>query len=220
MRYTSLRKWVGITAAVAGCLALAPKAHAADFNFTEGDIYYMGLVNPDGGSPTTEATEVNDLAAMAPSTTQTIDYGNPAGVQDFTRSSNTLCFNTCPDASGVLNSNSTGTNSGSLPVGATYLIGKYDAGKAGMYVWYVAGLTGTFTLPQALGDCGQGSGCGLSHWIVYGGGETGGETGGGETGGETGGGETGSGPEPASLLLFGSALGAAALRMRRRSQVE
>lgn len=220
MRYTSIRKWVGVTAAVVGCVALAPRAaRAATYNFTEGDAYYLGVVTPDGGSPTTEATEVNDLAAMTPGTTQTIDYGQPAGSQDFTRSSNTLCFSNCPDVGAELTANSTGTNSGTLASGATYLIAKYDNAQAGMYVWYVAGLTGTFTVPTTLGTCGS-TGCGLSHWIVFGGtggGETGGGTGGGETGGGTGGGETG--PEPASLLLFGAALGAAALRMKRRPRL-
>jgi hypothetical protein len=191
-------------------MALATKARAVDFAFTTSSPEYLGVVTPDGGSPTTEGIEVNDLAAMAPGTTQTIDYGQPAGSQDFDRSTNTLCFSNCPDVTSVNSSGSTG-NTGTLNGNGVYLIGKYDNAQAGMYVWYVAGLTGTFSIPTNLGTCGSG-GCGLSHWAVYGG--TGGGTGNPETGGGTGNPETG--PEPASLLLFGAALGAAGLRMRRR----
>jgi hypothetical protein len=190
-------------------MALATKARAADFNFTTSDQYFMGVVTPDGGSPTTEATEVNFLAAMTPPSTTT------SGGEAYDRSSNTLCFNTCPtaDSGQIASSDDTGANSGTLDGTGTYLIAKYDNLQAGMYVWYVAGLTGTFTVPTNLGTCGS-TGCGLSHWIVYGGGSTGGGTGNPETGGGTGNPETG--PEPASLLLFGAALGAAGLRMRRR----
>jgi hypothetical protein len=168
-------------------------------------------VSPDGGSPTTEATEIADLAAMSPGSTQTIDYGQPIGSQDFDRSSNTLCFSNCPDVGGVSSSDDTGANTGTLDGTQTYLKAKYDHDQAGMYVWYVAGLTGTFTVPLNAGTCGA-NGCGLSHWIAFG--STGGGTGNPETGGGTGNPETG--PEPASLLLFGAALGAAGLRMRRR----
>jgi hypothetical protein len=193
-------------------MALATKAQAT--LLTTSDANYMGVVFPDGGSPATEAIEVNDLAAMTPGTTQTIDYGNPAGSQNFDRSNNNLCFSSCPDATGLpfvkdeTKSNNTFTLNGTQ----SYVIAKYDNTQAGMYVWYVAGLSGTYSVPFNLGTCGNGAGCGLSHFIVYGG--TGGGTGNPETGGGTGNPETG--PEPASLLLFGAALGAAGLRMRRR----
>jgi hypothetical protein len=217
MSYGSMRKCVVITAAVVSCMSLATKARAADYNFTISDQYFMGVVSPDGGDPTTEATEITQLSTMAPNTINTIDYGTPIGSQDFTRSGNTLCYTGCPGAGDVISSNDTGgtANFGTLDGTQTYIKAKYDHDKAGMYVWYVAGLTGTFTVPLFEGTCGN-SGCGLSHWIVFGG--TGGGTGNPETGGGTGNPETG--PEPASLLLFGAALGIAGLRMRRRVRVQ
>jgi hypothetical protein len=210
MSYGSMRKCVVITAAVVSCMALATKAQAT--LLTTSDAYYMGVVTPDGGSPTTEAGEVNFLAAMTPPSSTT------SGGEAYDRSSNTLCFSSCPDATALpfVKDDTASNNTFTLNGTQTYVIAKYDNLQAGMYVWYVAGLSGTYSVPFGLGSCGQGSGCGLSHFIVYGG--TGGGTGNPETGGGTGNPETG--PEPASLLLFGAALGIAGLRMRRRVRVQ
>jgi hypothetical protein len=162
VRFAGMKLIIAVVTVVCS-MGLAAQVDA--ISFTVGDQYYLGVISPDGGSPTTEAAQINTLVALAPG------GSSSDGTNSYTRSGNTLCYNSCPTATAVgsvgeetgLNG---GDNAGSLDGGWTYLKAKYDAAKAGAYVWYVAGLSGDFTVPTTAGTCGD-SGCGLSHWQLF-----------------------------------------------------
>lgn len=147
---------------VACSLALASQASALDL--TTSDTRYLGLVN-DGipSSPTNEVLYINTLLDQAAPSGPTL-----VGAETYTRSSNTCGVDPCPDAvlAGAYKDDTDPSNTIDLGTGWTYLLGKYDAGNAGSYVWYVGGLTGSVTIPSNLGTCGS-TGCGLSHFSLY-----------------------------------------------------
>lgn len=161
MTWNCIKKWVGV--ALAACaLGFASQASALVVN----DSRYLGLVN-DGipSNPDDEAGYINTLLARPLSSGPT-----QVGTEFYTRS-NVACAG-CPVATDVgsvkeEDGNTPGfDNTIDLGDGFAYLIGKYDAGQAGSYVWYVGGLTGDVTIPTNLGTCGA-TGCGLSHISLY-----------------------------------------------------
>jgi PEP-CTERM motif len=161
-------------------------------SLTVGDSLTLGLTPGEPSSPTDEANYINFLIDMVPGTTS----GGPSSPPNYTRTSNILCFPLCDDATatGSITDNSQ-NNTGSFGSGFDYLLGKYDGPNGGDVIWYVAGLTGTFDIPQQLAPnplCTQGS-CGLSHWALFNP----------DDGNAS---PTDKVPEPSTLLLFGAGL--------------
>jgi hypothetical protein len=144
---------------VVGCLAtaLSARLNAASIPlaFGNADPYAVGFVVDGVGNPTEQASFVNTTNLQSPALTG----------EFYTRTDN---FGALPSTTetGHLKQDNANTTFDLGVGGFTYLIGKYDAENAGMYVWYVAGLTGTVTMPaDSTGFNGQ---QGLSHSIAYG----------------------------------------------------
>jgi hypothetical protein len=193
----SMKTALALTASM--CLGLgASQSVVANPLLSQSSGEFMGVVSP--GAPAgaaDEANYINYLNSMAaPSTASALS-------QTFTRSANTLCFNTCPDI----------TFTGGQPNGLTkadgsflgvdfgtggftgYVLTKYDADKGGDLVWYLNNVTGVYDLQQTYGNCGNPNdpaGCGMSHLSVF------------KTGG--GGGPPQEIPEPSSIALVGLAM--------------
>jgi hypothetical protein len=154
-----------------GCLAtaLSARLNAASIPlaFGNADPYAVGFVVDGVGNPDVQASYVNILVGLAANTTN-LQVPIPGG-EFYTRTDN---FGALPQTSdtGALKQDNANTTFDLGVGGFTYLIGKYDAENAGMYVWYVAGLTGTVTMPA--NSAGFNGDQGLSHSIAYGPGAT------------------------------------------------
>lgn len=128
---------------LAGCLAAAFSAHLGAVTLSFGDSRSVGLVND--GIPTSEsdvAGYINTLL-LQPAGVPTV-----VGTETYTRSTTTdpsFVLGSALVAGAVKQDNSNTTYN--LGTGFMYLTGKYDATNAGLYVWYVGGLTGSVTIP-------------------------------------------------------------------------
>jgi hypothetical protein len=160
-------KMIKVTLACALALALTSTTAQATTILTVPDNYFVGLVLP--GIPPSEDEQVvyiNALIQLQPGATLVDCVGD----NDCDRLISTIATN-LPTATGATQteiSGEIGTQNQNIDVtGSAYIIAKYDADKAGSYVWYVAGLT-SVDLPSHLGTCGNGNGpgCGLSNYSV------------------------------------------------------
>lgn len=142
---------------IACFMGLASQVSAVTLD--ENSDEFLGTISPDGGSPTTEAEQINVLTGFTAE--------DPADPNVYTPSGND-CGGPCPEATAEGNlGDETGDNTGNVG-NFTYLKAKYDADQAGAYVWYVGDLQGQdFVIPETAGDCGAGNGCGLSHWVLF-----------------------------------------------------
>lgn len=121
-----------------------------------GDANYLGYIND--GIPSDVASTVGYLNNLI-----TLAAGAPAvviGSETYSRVGSSLAgpFPTATGGSKIDTSSGAGIN----VTGWTYLLGKYDAGNAGAYVWYVVGLT-TADIPNFFNAQGQ---YGLSHYTL------------------------------------------------------
>lgn len=161
-------RFVGMSltiAAVVAVCSLGLAAQVSAISLTTSSNTFLGVITPDGGSPATEAAEINVL--IDPTQVPLGSTDVVVGDQTYDRSNNSC--GTCPDATGEDSVGGT-TTDGDFGSGFTYLKAKYDAAKAGALVWYVAGLTGDFDVPSTFGTCGTAedpAGCGLSHWVLF-----------------------------------------------------
>jgi hypothetical protein len=195
------KTWATMLVVIACSIGLASQASA--ISLTVGDSLTLGLTPGEPSSEAAEAGYINFLIDMVPGTSGS----GPSSPPNYTRTSNILCFPLCDDATatGSITDNSQ-NNTGSFGSGFDYLLGKYDGPNGGDVIWYVAGLTGTFDIPQQLAPnplCTQGS-CGLSHWALFNP----------DDGGAS---PTDTVPEPSTLLLFGAGL-IAMSRFARKSK--
>jgi hypothetical protein len=194
----SFMKHLAVAAVAVGSIAMA--SHAAAVDLAVGSDPYVGLIN-DGipSSLSNEVTYINTLLDQGLGTGPTL-----VGTETYTRSLYN-CGSVCPDVTllGSFKDESpdslTFTQDGTIQ----YVLGKYDASKAGAYVWWVGGLaTGTqFSIPDAAGSCGK-DGCGLSHVSLF----------------TTSDRPPQEIPEPGSLALLGLALAGLGLARRGRKQ--
>ena len=108
-------------------LGIASEAKAITFTFD--DAYVIGLTPGEPSSPAAEADYINHLIDMVPGTTGS----GPSSPPNYTRSSNTLCYPDCPEATdtGAFTENTGGDNDGNLDSGFTYLLAKYDGPNGG-----------------------------------------------------------------------------------------
>jgi len=144
---------------VAVFLGMVPQAQALTLTFT--DAYYVGRIQ-DGipSNPTDEVGYINFLRTVALGGTDT------DGSETYYRSNNSFTLPIAilggslkielsdPPATGENIFNSTGFQ---------YILGKYDAGNAGAYVWFLdSGFSGEITVPMTA----EGQ-YGLSHISAY-----------------------------------------------------
>ena len=185
--------YIAAIALAVGVLAGLPTRAAAVTNLNFNDTRDLGNVTPpEPADPTSEEHYVNTLINHASGTFQDTFGGV---TYTYNRKSTASC-GTCPAA--VFNSkveNPTVVN-GKVSIdlgtgGFTYLLAKYDGPNGASEVWNLQGLSGTITIPGSLGMYG------ISHYTLFGPGDTSGVPDGGTT-----------------VMLLGAALGA--LGMARR----
>jgi VPDSG-CTERM motif len=176
--------------AVAACVAMvafSPNAHALTFN----DTHVVGTVSPGApANPGSVKDYINFMITLMNGQSVTHNFGQPEGSQTITRSNNNFASLPQAVAAGAVTGSGTTINLGAGGV-FTYLFAKYDGQNDLSFVWNVAGMSGTITIP-ALGPMGHG----LSGWILFPGGGQGVPDGG------------------TTVMLLGAALGA--LGMARR----
>lgn len=122
--------------------------------------YYVGRIQD--GIPNkldVELFYINQLVQLTTTAPKTITTpsGDPTNCNNALNCTDTyyrnLTLTNLPQVSSGVRSDDDVSNAGISMVGFQYILGKYDADKAGAYVWYVPGLTAsdTVTLPATLG---------------------------------------------------------------------
>ena len=163
------KMFVGIACLLA-LVVSAPNAMATSLSV--GDSYYLGRVfdgNPASASD--EIFYINTLITLAPGATA---VQIPAATGEFYDRVGSTLAGSLPTAvlAGAFKDDTTPPYDNISVTGYTYILAKYDADKAGSYVWYIPGQT-TVDIPSALGSCGNPNdptkqeGCGLSHYSLY-----------------------------------------------------
>jgi hypothetical protein len=136
-----------------------------------GDAYYVGRIND--GIPSNPADEVDYINTLRGLATGASPIQLPALTGEFYDRLLSGLDMSGSDPAVLLGSikNDSGSNSFTINGSAQYILGKYDAEKAGSYVWYLdSGFTGNIVIPSKAGDCGkpgEPAGCGLSHFTVF-----------------------------------------------------
>jgi hypothetical protein len=178
-------KILGSLTAVALVFGLATQAHA---DLIVGDGNYIGsIVDGIPSNETLEADYVNSLLFLGAGVGDTPCEYAASEVCNTQGGIDTTGF---ADATGG-DKTDTNVNTGIDVTGYTYILGKYDAGQAGSFVWYVGNLSGLENIPATI------NGFGLSHYTLFGGPRL----------------DT---PEPATLGLLGLGLLGAGFARRRR----
>jgi len=143
------RKILGGLAGIS-LLVLGATANAVVINnpvLSYGDVYFVGTITPGGGSPASEANNINFLRTMAAGAVS-IACGAPGDPADNChRLGSTKAGSPFTAATGGGKQDNGNT---SVALGGTFqwILGKYDAGQAGSWVWYNAdGFSGTVTMP-------------------------------------------------------------------------
>jgi hypothetical protein len=159
---------------LAFALGLAATNARADIALNTTSTEYLGFIQSFKGNsanPESEAALINLLITLAAGAGPT-QLPTPNPITYFDRRASTLDpVGGFPEADGGAGSFSR-VNGGiynGIPVdGYTYLAGKYGGPNVGLHVWYVSGLTGTYSIPEKLGDPVDGSKpLGLSHYTLF-----------------------------------------------------
>lgn len=118
---------------------------------------YVGSIN-DGipSSPANEKTYITTLIAQAAGSGD-----KKIGSETYNREGSPAALAT-PAVGTFLTKDDTGVNEVNLTNFTGYVLGKYDAKKAGSLVWYLSGFTGKLELPTDY------NGHGLSHYSLFG----------------------------------------------------
>jgi hypothetical protein len=169
---------------------MVSQANAIPISLSYGDSYYLGLI--DDGIPSNPANEVvyiNNLISLSAGAGPT-----PILTEIYDRSDSTLSgpFPTAVETGAEKEQDGeVGFDNKFDATGFAYILGKYDAGNAGSYVWYLGdNFIGEVELPSLFNDQ-----YGLSHISAY---------------------NPNSVPEPATILLLATGLGGIAAVGRKK----
>jgi hypothetical protein len=155
-------------------LGLAATNATADIALNTTSTEYLGFIQGFKGNsanPESEAALINLLITLAAGVGPT-QLPSPNPITYFDRRGSTQDpiggFPEVDGGGGSFSRVNGGIYNG-IPVdGYTYLAGKYGGPNVGLHVWYVSGLTGTYSIPEKLGDPVDGSKpLGLSHYTLF-----------------------------------------------------
>ena len=139
-----------------GAATLAVSANAVALQLEIDDPFYLGqIVDGIPSSPTDEVGYINTLIPLPPGGPQTI------GTEDYYRSDLA--------GEGLAELIDADKAENGDPIDVTdyaYILGKYDADKAGSYVWVVDGLVGEAQLPGSVEGT-DGNQHDISHTAIY-----------------------------------------------------
>jgi hypothetical protein len=156
---------IAIACLLLGFAFVTPNAKADNFNLVIGDDYYVGSI-VDSIPSAQELTYVKDLITLDPGTGDTT-----IGTQVYNREDSDIAKSELPVPTTMLKTD-TDTSPPVIVNGWTYILGKYDAEKAGALVFLLTELDAgdTVTLPQDF------NGHDISHYSVFNGVPDGGVT--------------------------------------------